>query len=272
MCYTVDMMKFDVVVGNPPYQSGNRPIWKRFVDLAIRLAPVVAFVTPRAVVNGGHVSTVNLNVWGKLRDHISYFTYQATDHFPSVTKQICAWIYDRNRVGPAEIVDEMGDHFSADLTEYSYFPYHCNGIIWKFFLKLYHYADKMVDWHIITDDQKDSGSYIVLPKNRFLYLSSLRYTGNLQADSTITAKWLIIYPVSGAGVTSYMNSKLFHFVFNILGGDNSGSSSGLMRKIPAVDWTRIWTDAELYDLMGLDLEERAYIEQATGRQPPAIHV
>jgi len=261
-------MKFDVVIGNPPYQSGNRPIWKKFVDRATDLAPVVAFVTPRAVVNGGYIDSVNLNVWGKIRDHVYYFTYQATDHFPAVTKQICAWIYDRNYTGPAQIVDEMGDHFTANLRDYSYFPYHCNRTIWPFFLKLYHYPEKMTEWHIITDEQKDNGSYIVLPKNRFLYLTSLRYTNDLKADETITARWLIVYPVRGAGVESYMNSRLFHFVFNILGGDNSGSSSGLMRKIPSVDWTRVWTDTELYDLMNLSEEEINYIEQATGRQPP----
>jgi hypothetical protein len=79
-------------------------------------------------------------------------------------------------------------------------------------LKLYHYPEKMTEWRIITDDQKDNGSYIVLPKNRFLYLSSLRYTLDLKADETITAKWLIIYPVKGQGVESYMNSRLFAFV------------------------------------------------------------
>jgi hypothetical protein len=263
-------MKFDCVIGNPPYQSGNRPIWKKFVDRAIELSPVVAFVTPRAIVNGAYSETAPMNVWGKLRDHTYYLNYQATDHFPAVTKQICSWIYDANYTGITQIVDETGDHFTAQLNHYSYFPYHCNKTIWQFFLKLYHYPDKMTEWSIITDDKKDNRSYIVLPKNRFLYLSSLRYTPDLKADDTITAKWLILYPVTGIGVESYMNSRLFAFVFNILGGDNSGSSSGLMRKIPAVDWNRVWTDAELYELLGLTPAETAYIESATGRQPPAI--
>jgi Eco57I restriction-modification methylase len=253
-------VKFDVVIGNPPYQSGNRPIWKKFVDVAQELAPVVAFVTPRAIVNGAYSQTAPLNIWGKLRDHTTYLNYSATDHFPQVTKQICAWIYDVNHTGPTRIVDEDGVEFSACLPDYSHFPYHCTQTIWGFFNKLYQYPDKMTEWHIITDNQKDSGSYIVLPKNRFLYLTSIRYTENLAADDTITARWLIIYPVKGAGVESYINSRLFHYVFRILGGDNSGSSSGLMRKIPAVDWNRIYTDAELYALLNLTDAERADIE------------
>ena len=253
-------MKFDVVVGNPPYQSGNRPIWKKFVDQAQELAPVVAFVTPRAIVNGAYSETAPLNIWGKLRDHTTYLNYRATDHFPHVTKQICAWIYDADHTGPTRIVDEDGVEFSVNLPNYSHFPYHCTQTIWGFFNKLYRYPAKMTEWRIITHNQKDSGSYIVLPKIRFLYLTSIRYTVDLAADDTIRARWLIIYPVQGAGVESYINSKLFHYVFRILGGDNSGSSSGLMRKIPAVDWNHTWTDRELYTLLNLTQEEIQDIE------------
>ena len=265
-------MKFDVVVGNPPYQSGNRPIWKKFVDRAQELAPVVAFVTPRAIVNGAYSESAPLNIWGKLRNHTEYLNYSATDHFPNVTKQICSWIYNQEHTGPTRIIDEDGVEFRATLTDYSYFPYHCNQTIWTFFNKLYRYPNKMTEWHIITEDQKDTGSYIVLPKNRFLYLTSIRYTLDLKADESITAKWLIIYPVSGVGVEPYINSKLFHYVFNILGGDNSGSSSGLMRKIPALDWNTIYTDDELYDLLNLDQTERTHIEQLTGRLPKSTTV
>ena len=229
---------------------------------------MVAFVTPRAIVNGAYSESAPLNIWGKLRDHIYYLNYQAADHFPEVTKQICSWIYDVNYTGVTQVVDEMGDHFTAQLNDYSYFPYHCNAVIWKFFLKLYHYPEKMTEWHAIDSAAKDNRSYIVLPKIRFLYLSSLRYTPDLKADETITARWLIVYPVTGVGVESYIKSKLFRFIFTILGGENSGSATGLMRKIPAVDWNRIWTDTELYDLMNLTPEEIGYIERLTGRHPP----
>jgi hypothetical protein len=92
------------------------------VDRAIELSPVVAFVTPRAIVNGAYSETAPMNVWGKLRDHTYYLNYQATDHFPDVTKQICSWIYDRDYTGITQIVDENGDHFTAQLNHYSYFP------------------------------------------------------------------------------------------------------------------------------------------------------
>lgn len=57
-----DSMKFDVVVGNPPYQeetkdTSDNPVYNYFYDAAFNLAPIVSLITPaRFLFNAGKTS------------------------------------------------------------------------------------------------------------------------------------------------------------------------------------------------------------------------
>lgn len=85
------IMKFDAVIGNPPYQlsaenTSDNPVYHHFVDLAARLAPRVSLITPaRYLFNAGKTP----KEWnGKmLRDphlRVVFYWPSSAEVFPSV--------------------------------------------------------------------------------------------------------------------------------------------------------------------------------------------
>ena len=86
-----DDMKFNAVIGNPPYQETSKdtsdlPVYNLFMDSAFKLAPIVSFITPaRFLFNAGKTP----KEWNKkiLNDeHFKVIDYypKSTDIFPNV--------------------------------------------------------------------------------------------------------------------------------------------------------------------------------------------
>lgn len=84
-------MKFDVIIGNPPYQTdtkdtSDKPIYYKFVDVAYSLSPKVCLITPaRFLFNAGKTP----EQWNKKmlnNEHISveYYNPKSADVFPDV--------------------------------------------------------------------------------------------------------------------------------------------------------------------------------------------
>ena len=87
-------IKFDLVVGNPPYQNGNekggaRSLWRKFVSKSFELCK-----------DGGHVSLVTPGCPFKSADLGAFFTDYQTEkvytniahHFPGVGSTFTAWL------------------------------------------------------------------------------------------------------------------------------------------------------------------------------------
>jgi hypothetical protein len=88
-----DDMKFDIVVGNPPYQDTSKPnnynLWCQFAERCFRM-----------LVNGGHLALVTPNVGRRSQvlqmfneNHVVWYNGEdVKNHFPGVGSTFCSWV------------------------------------------------------------------------------------------------------------------------------------------------------------------------------------
>jgi len=131
-------MKFDVIVGNPPYQLSDggfgrsaSPIYQKFIQQAKKMNPrFLTMIIPSRWFAGGkgldefRGQMLNDN---RIRRIVDYET--SSDVFPgvSVAGGICYFLWDRDFKGPCEIVNMHGEIESVsvrNLNEFSTFIRH----------------------------------------------------------------------------------------------------------------------------------------------------
>ncbi|MFZ1886729.1 MAG: Eco57I restriction-modification methylase domain-containing protein [Candidatus Binataceae bacterium] len=135
-------MKFDVIVGNPPYQLSDggygrsaSPIYQDFVQQAKKLAPrYLTMIIPSRWFAGGkglddfRVQMLNDNHIRKIVDF-----EDSSEVFPgvSVAGGICYFLWERDYNGPCEIVNmhnEVEAAATRDLNEFSTFIRHSQAV------------------------------------------------------------------------------------------------------------------------------------------------
>jgi hypothetical protein len=121
--FSLEHIRFDSIVGNPPYQDGRQEggqnkIYNQICKKSLALLKddgVLAFVTPSSVLKKSKRFS--------LVDQIGLKTVDFTsgDHF-NVGINICSWIVDKNHTGDVEVIHANGtdtQHNSQVIYDYS---------------------------------------------------------------------------------------------------------------------------------------------------------
>lgn len=294
-------MKFDVVVGNPPYQDSNndkRMLWNQILDKAVEVTN-----------DDGYIAMVTPTTWltAKTNIHNSYKMFEE--------KQVKrAVIFDKND----KPFDE-GTSVSYTITKNTkrvaltplYFAQYSTGVenhvadidiskdkIWPGqltpvniaihnkilthkkikFLKSCEFHNQKLKTKKMVSDTKDS----VFQYTHHVSAAITRYTNTkFSAHDT----WKVMVPLTSTidkavvdnncghgedmlslyvkdektalNIKSLFNTRFYKFIGILY---KSGRNQPLQNLFPVMDFTKVWTDAELYAHFGLTQEEIDYIE------------
>lgn len=282
----IDMMgkKFDVVIGNPPYQStsdgsNRKKAWVEFSEMAMELAPVVAFVTPQAW--QGTVKKYFKAIGESIKSKLIAWE-DANKHFKYVGEDIGYWITDAN-ADPIEFVKE--EPF-VDLF---------NKVCRTEDMPKWHYRDFQLPWvgnklknqHVdLTKEPTDTHTEPVFHTSkqiRYAEAKDVKYTGlkvivnnsggyhdenDLDRYNWIEGEdkfvgqgmWGIkINTVEeGEAVLSWIRCKLYRVLVKEMKA--GGGFNNQFVELQHLGTDRIWTDADVYEHFNLTEEEISLVE------------
>lgn len=288
-------MKFDVVVGNPPYQDGkDQYFYKGFVEKSFNLTDgVVAMITSANWVSGTGKSKKFFNQIQEKR--ITHYRYLGTKAFDVQILTAYFICQPKTDTATVDIITENGD-VTVNRSDFGIVSSGVTDTL-DIVLKLKSYSknrfidfaagdlarDKAVitdtgtkaifgcgfegkdfDWKYISNPEKLGGlgkHKVVFSKN-----SSIGNVGPIKyADPSFgcaaNAYFIEVKDrMTAENLISYLKSKIIKISIKTLKHASCTNSKGLMNQLPMIDITKSWTDAELYTYFALTQEEIDYIE------------
>lgn len=326
-------MKFDAVVGNPPYQvndgggmgSSALPVYNRFVEQAKALAPqYVSMIIPSRWFSGGRGLDEfrdNMLHDDKLSDLFDY--WNASDLFPGVEIKggVCYFLWDQSHKGKCNITS----HESKSNTTMSIRPlletgmttFIRNNRIISILRKVQAKSEQSFSKIVSANDpfgydireqnsykrvkpqyclkytigsvpfyyngwRKEGIGYIPKESIRkgFDLVNAIKIlipkawgNGNPKTDwlhpfiaekeSVCTETYLVVGPfenkIGAENALTYMQTRFFHLMVSIM-KITQNTMQAAYSLVPMQDFSKPWTDAELYEKYGLTDEEIAFIE------------
>lgn len=285
-----DTMKFDVVVGNPPFKNGNETggkssLWRKIVAKAWTLVKkdgmlaMIAPQFPNSANDLGHIFTDNQTntVWTKI-----------SHHFPGVGSSFFAWSVTKTPKTTTTLfindniwLDITADALPNDLRSISILQkvlahpkFECRSSPEYLHTSV---ADGKDDDHLFSQPTKNH-PYIIrrtsgdnyqmygavkptdydLPKVVMTFSGNPHYKYHSDKDPIGTIKFqsghiLVKNATEGRNLIKLYESVLYRYI-------QSQMSSGGMRgkgfyELPKMDLSRVWTDQELFNHFALSEEE-----------------
>ena len=293
-----DNMRFDALVGNPPYQdktgmentTTSADLASIFVQKGFELSDIVALVIPSDWTGPNASRLKNFLFKENTLKQLSFYG----DKWFDVKKDTCSFIYDKNYTGLTYVTDITGATDSFNLSQYNV-------------LSLTNTESKLSNKFDTTNSLADRWLHGSLNLHRAHALKGNHYeficaTGRKdQPTDTITIaessdvvgfgihKLVMamvgasgkLGPVKIAGVNqvgghsvvfltansaeelvnlqNYLDSKVVKFLIKSV-KKSTPNSKGIFSQVPNIDTTRSWSDADLYAHFSLTKDEITYIE------------
>ena len=314
-------MKFDVIIGNPPYQMSDggqgasaKPLYHLFVEQAIKLNPrYLSMITPARWYAGGKGLDLYRNKMLKQKQMRFLVDYaNSADCFPGVNIAggVCYFLWDRDYIGDCNVINmkdgEITSEMTRSLDEYEYFVR--DNIALSIIKKVMRNAEPLSKYvyarnyfnipTTITGEPKSTNAIPVLTSKGNIYISKSKVSD--KEDILDKNKVIITYAMSGGNKPSsdgsyqiisslkclqpgeacsetylilqafdskeyadnmilYASTKIFRFLL-LQALTSIHITKDKFCFVPVQDFSKPWTDEELYAKYGLTDEEIAFIE------------
>ena len=269
-------MKFDLIVGNPPYTSGTQgaaPIWQKFITKSFELSDNVAFVVPHSLsrspdykdirdqINNHGLSEYKILPKSTFKNADVHTLYFIAD--PNAPKGPGVWFEDDTFKSIIDKIESVVGHKYYDV------PTKSRRLVFRG-VKKTESTGTVIDslnssgYQTITSnlDQDINTHRIVtsyLPNNKH-HLLALEYVKPGLGVPTKYRQLEVKDQAEGKSIVSYLKCKLPLMIYSLT--KTSRTIDGPQtRFIPEVPFNKTWNDRDVFKHFGLTQEEIDYVEE-----------
>jgi len=302
-------MKFDVILGNPPYQnpgkSKGQKLWYKFIFKSFDLLEEgghLAMVTPTSWIRGGvnhGKQGVLKDIFGKKQLLIANFKDITKKYFPKIGVEIGWWVMEKKDIYKKTKFILQDNDKNIDLKDIEVMSPIADSraisILNKFIddrlqkenIIYYNFKnqdlsiessepseDKKVKHWVHGCTQKGNDHYTYLGERfndklnfpKILFVIGTRFwQPHVDEDNVGVIAQGFAIPIkedwTKENILSVYESKLWKLVFfNFQIQQNGFMKNAIVRKTPAMDLSKEWTDKDIYQYFNLTVEEIQYIE------------
>lgn len=269
-------MKFDCVVGNPPFQKDTNIVkdpdnkqgsfWYEFVKLGLRHLNddgYIAMVCPKSLFGAGG--------WGTKRSKVTEMlqTIRFTNIWPDFTKDftVSIDIFGFTAVkNKSNSIVRIGNSDDTVIIDGSVpVPFLINKTAFNVVRKCFASGFRTMEFREKINATPND-AVVRVNGGRFKIYSKI-FVG-LENETKHRQQGVLINTNEIIGFKSAVSSKLWEYLFKIMGGESGNSVTGIMAMLPVMnDMTRPYSNAEWYAAFGITDDEQADIEKFLEPKP-----